>query len=112
LGKCISSLKKYVVNYDLSIFDGSDEVLNELDESSKLNGMKRLFNEVFLNKMITWINSNKATVRVGKIIINLIEKIFSKYYNLPHPLRRVFDGLIFKLIRLYRAIQYRIPPEK
>lgn len=108
LKKCISLIKKYVANYDTMIFDGSDEILNELNKSSKPDGIKESIKKAFLNKMIIWIRSNKTAVRISKITINLIEKFFSKYYNLPHWVRRVFDGLLYKLIRIYRAIQHRI----
>jgi len=72
------------------------------------NGIKRPIKKVFLDKMIIWIISNKTAVRIAKIIVNLIENIFNKYYNLPRRIRKVFDGLAHKFIRLYGAIQDRI----
>jgi hypothetical protein len=72
------------------------------------NGIKRPFKKVFLDRMIIWIISNKTVVRIAKIIVNLIEKIFSKYYSIPRRIRIVFDGLTHKFIRLYGAIQDRI----
>ncbi len=99
---------KEAFTYDLSIFDGNDEMLNELDKSSRLNGIQESIKKVFFKKMIIWIRSNKTAVRIGKIIIDLLEGMFSRYYDLPRRVRRVFDGLVFKLVRLYRAIQYRI----
>ena len=100
LKKCMSSLKKYSPYSNLIFTNDRYEALNgpsDVQESIMM---------AFLMRMVGLIQSNQFVLRFVNRIMVTLGKFFNRYYSLPHYVRWVTDGLVFRLVRLYRAIQY------
>ncbi len=100
LKKCVSLVKRYASYYDLFIYDDTGETI------SRLNGIPDTIKKRFILRLVRVIQSNQFTFRLANKLMGILGKTFDRYYNLPHYVRRVTDGFVTRLLRLYRTIQY------
>lgn len=102
-----SMLERYNPSSELIIFSERDSSLMVLDRDEKLESNRKNLSEIFLIKPVIWISSNQHTKIFAGKLIDLLKKIGKQYYSLPNPVRRVTDGLMVRLIKKIRTIQYR-----
>lgn len=100
-------LKRYTPNSELIIFDENDGSLMVPDRDEDSADNQKSLSDIFLTRPLMWIGSNQHTQKIASRIIELLKKIGKQYYNLPYPVRRVTDGLMVRLVKKIRAIQYR-----
>ena len=82
-----------------------EEALNCL--VSKTN-RKRMLNLIVMERMIRLfmlIKSNKLSYRLYLSLVNILKGIFDRYQRLPLYIRKVTDRPVFKLARMYEAVQ-------
>jgi len=82
-----------------------EEALNCL--VSKTN-RKRMLNLIVMERMIRLfmlIKSNKLSYRLYLSLVNILKRIFYRYQRLPLYIRKVTDRPVFKLFRMYEAVQ-------
>jgi glycosyltransferase involved in cell wall biosynthesis len=59
-----------------------------------------------LIKLGSLINPDRGSLQLPNRMTHVLEKAFSRYYNLPRSVRWATDGIVSRLVRLYRAIHY------
>jgi hypothetical protein len=83
------------------------EVMDSLIRGLDPNNIQYSIGNMLLIKLVTLTKSNRYTRRCVLSISSRIGEAFNRYYfRLPRFIQRITDGLVFKLMNIYRTIQY------
>ncbi len=82
------------------------EALKQLKGTLTLYDAKYRMAKSFLTESVTLIKSNRYTLRLAIMVLDILRYAFSRYFCLPVYVRNFTDGPVFKLVDIYRTIQF------